>query len=359
MNRSKAYLTQESVADATRQLLVDRIVLQKERAALMHEDYGSLWQSIEDLAQAGGKFMRPYLLALSYAAASGKEDTQDILPALGAVELLHLTLLIHDDIIDRDTVRYGIRNIAGQRYDEYSSLVSYEHDREHFAYSAAILAGDLTLSLAHQLLAESQVSPEQLREATTTFNDGLFRVAGGELLDTESVFRGDKAASATLIAREKTASYSVCMPLKLGAALAGASFDHLAQLDKVGLLLGEAYQLQDDLLGIFGDESVTGKSADGDLREGKRTYMIEYFLDYATQNQRVELDRSFGVQDASLEDFEAGRAALKGSGAVAAVEAKIAQLTQSAQNEIIQLRWPTELAARLDDFAGRSVNRKM
>ena len=355
---TRSYPTQEIVAQTARRLLVERIAQQKARARAIHPDYESLWQSIEDLVQAGGKFMRPYLLALSYAASSDHDSLDDILPALGAVELLHVSLLIHDDIIDRDMVRYGIRNITGQRYDEYEPLVADGHDREHFAYSAAILAGDLTLSLAHQLLAESGVSAERLRSATETFNDGLFRVAGGELLDTESAFRGNAAADATLIAREKTASYSVCMPLKLGAALAGESAEHLEQLDRVGLLLGEAYQLQDDILGTFGEESVTGKSADGDLREGKRTYMIEYFFGHATDVQKAALQASFGVSDADEADFATARSVLRASGALEAALLRIDQLTDSAQAEIKHLGWPDACIERLVQLAKRSVHRQ-
>jgi len=358
MLRTLTHPTQAMIADTTRQLMVERIKSQQVRAALIHPDYESLWQLIDDFVQAGGKFMRPYLLALSYLASSGKESVDDILPALGAVELLSRSLLIHDDIIDRDDVRYGARNVSGQRSDEYQEIISDERDREHFAHSAAILAGDLTLSLAHQLLAECRVSADRLLEATYIFNEGIFRVAGGELLDTESSFRGQDAASATLIAREKTASYSVCMPLKLGAALAGEPSDRLEQLDRVGMLLGEAYQLQDDVLGTFGQESVTGKSVDSDLREGKQTYMIEYFSEHATDSQKQSLGRCLGVSEAASADFEAGRAALKESGALDAVELRIDSLIEAALGEIVQLGWPDEHIDSLADFAKRSVRRQ-
>ena len=352
------HITQQEIADRTRTFLSKRISAQIDRASLIHDDYASLWRSIESMVQTGGKYMRPYLLALSYKAADADAELDDIMPALGAIELLNLSLLIHDDIIDRDDVRYGIRNISGQRSDEYLTLIDDERDREHFAHSAALLAGDLTLSLAHQLLAECDVAPQILRNSTDIFYEGIFRVAGGELLDTESAFRGANRADTSLIAHEKTASYSVCLPLKLGAALASAPVGYLGQLDSIGSLLGEAYQLQDDILGTFGEETLTGKTVDGDLREGKRTYLIEYFYEHADDFEKAELECSFQVHDASNEDFERARRVLRSSGALAAVEERIDELTRIAISEIEQLGWPREFIDQLGQFAKKSTRRK-
>ena len=349
--------TQQEIADTTREFLLARVSQKAARAALVHKDYASLWYSIERLIGAGGKYIRPYLLALSYEATDPGADLEAIMPALGAVELLNLSLLIHDDIIDRDDVRYGVRNISGQRADEYLTLVEDERDREHFAHSAALLAGDLTLSLAHQLLAECRVGPSTLLNATEVFNEGIFRVAGGELLDTESAFRGTDAASPSLIAHEKTASYTMCLPLKLGAALAGAPMDHLGQLNDIGSLLGEAYQFQDDIIGTFGDEIITGKSVNSDLREGKRTYMIEYFDKHADAKQQAELAHGFQVHDASREDFDRARQALRDSGALEATEARIDELTRRALDEIEQLGWPGGSIDRLGQLAKKSTRR--
>jgi len=291
----------------------------RQQAGKISPHYEALWQAIEKLYSAGGKRLRPYLTLLSYQAFGGN-SLEAILPVAAAQELTHLALLIHDDIIDRDLIRYGVRNVTGQFIDAYSQIIKDEADRRHYAESAAILAGDLLLSEAYVLAGKSGV--EELHTA-------LFGVLGGGLLDTEAAFRPDRT-DPLAIAVQKTASYSFTGPLLTGANLAGATDEQHDTLRALAEQVGVGFQLQDDLIGVFGDEAITGKSADGDIREGKFTVLIEEFLAKADSSMQKEFNDLFGKRDASEGDIARARELLIKSGAKAAVEERISEYRTGA-----------------------------
>lgn len=292
------------------------------QAAQISPFYASLWQKIITLYAAGGKRLRPYLTLLAYQAFGG-QHLDRVIPAAAAQELLHQAMLIHDDVIDRDLVRYGVRNVTGQYDDEYDPLLKEVGERRHFAESAAILAGDLLISEAHAHVATSPIEPSQVAAAQHTLTAAIFHVVGGELLDTEASFRPNGAIDALTVATQKTASYSFVGPLTMGAILAGANDDQLSALKELGNSVGIAFQLRDDLIGIFGDETVTGKSTDGDLREGKRTLLIDEFHKRSDDAQKQEFNRHFGKADATEEEIQSLRDLLEVTGTRAAVESYI------------------------------------
>jgi geranylgeranyl diphosphate synthase type II len=267
---------------------------------------------------------------LTYEAFS-KKPPETILPAAAAAELLHMAMLVHDDIIDRDDIRYGVKNVTGEYLIHYEELIKDEADRRHYANSAAILAGDLLISEAYILITETKTNLAAIVAAQRLISKAMFHVIAGELLDTEASFRGKDAADPLLIAEEKTASYSFVSPFLMGATLAEASSQQQEILQKLGEQLGIGYQLRDDLLGIFGDETKTGKSTDSDIKEGKRTLLIEQFDTYATKAQQSEFSRIFGRQDISKEDTQRVKTLLIESGAKEAVEIQITALQQYTQ----------------------------
>ncbi|QQG50944.1 MAG: polyprenyl synthetase family protein [Candidatus Saccharibacteria bacterium] len=276
--------------------------------------YERLWQSIADIVSSGGKRLRPRMVLLAYEALGGRQP-QTLAPVAAAHELLHTSLLIHDDIIDRDTSRRGRKNINGLYEAFYQPYHLDQKDRVHYSYSAAILAGDLLLAAAHQLVIESSLNPRQKTTAMRFFSRGIFEVAGGELVDIESTFMPPESSSAIMIARYKTASYSFISPLLSGAALAGASSAQLDHLRLFAESLGVAFQLSDDLLGMFGDEKITGKSTDSDIREGKLTYLIEQYLALTPLESRATFTAAFHNTNASPEDTEALKRDIERSGA--------------------------------------------
>ncbi len=306
----------------------------KSQALEIGERYTLLWEAIESLALSGGKRFRPYMIMSAYSAYHPEGDVSDVLPAALAQELLHTAMLIHDDIIDRDTIRYGVKNVAGQYHDTYALHTQDEVERNHLSLSAALLAGDMLLSDAHSLLRTANRPEELINHAAEILSRSIFEVIGGELLDSEAAILPAGTIPAERIARYKTASYSFVSPLTIGATLAGAPHSEIVLLTDLSRHLGIGYQLCDDLLGIFGNESQTGKSTSTDIREGKRTVIIEQFDTLATDQQKERFYQLFHRMDATDDEVEEARALLIESGAQAAVQAHI-ELLQNKANDIV------------------------
>ncbi|MEO7364534.1 MAG: polyprenyl synthetase family protein [Candidatus Saccharimonadales bacterium] len=258
---------------------------QTRQAAEMHPSYQHLWQVITSQVMAGGKRLRPYALVLS-AEAYGARCTPQLIEVAMAWELLHVGLLMHDDIIDRDLLRHGQPNAIAAYLENYLPI-SDLNDRLHYAEAAAMLAGDLLLTAAPSLLASS-VNSQQLQQI---MHDATWQVIGGELLDLENGLL--EPINPQLIAQAKTASYSIVGPLKSGALSAGAPASELSMLSDLGLTLGTGFQLADDLL-VFDDISSTGKSADSDLIAGKRTSVIVEALSQLPTTDRLRLAALIG-----------------------------------------------------------------
>lgn len=349
-------LAEESALPLINSALDSFFTHSKEAATKIDPSYGQLWNNLHELIQSGGKRIRPQLTLMSYTAFGGK-DTAAIIPVAAAQELLHFSLLIHDDIIDRDYVRYGVPNIAGRYKLNYSQFTSSEEDLTHYAHSAAILGGDLMLSGAHQLIASSNLPGESIITAQQLLSIGIFEVAGGELLDTEFSFAPYKKGGALKVAEYKTASYSFVGPLLTGASLAGASAEQLNTLKDYAKHLGIAYQLADDLLGIFGDEQKTGKSTVSDILEGKRTYMIEKALESFSAAEQSTFMVIFGNPKATPLEVEAAKQLIESSGARRQTEEKITEYATKACSSLDTLNLPQSYHKVFQDLVTRVTKR--
>jgi geranylgeranyl diphosphate synthase type I len=272
-------------------------------SSALHPAYGSLWQALQTVSLAGGKRLRPYLMLLSYQAYGGR-GYRAVLPAACALELLHISLLVHDDIIDQDYIRHGQPNVAGLFRERYAGFPG-ARDVAHYADAAALLGGDLLLAGAHELVAASAAAAPRKLSVLQELDRTIFTVDGGELLDTESVMQPFDQVDPLQIAALKTAYYSCIAPLKVGALLAGAGQAEFRQLECFGTALGIAYQLADDLLGVYGDEAVTGKSIISDVREGKRTFLMAAALRLAGPADLRVLQAALG--NARLSPAQAAR----------------------------------------------------
>ena len=303
------------------------------QATQIDASYQQLWEVMYGLIRSGGKRLRPRLTLLAYEAFGGK-DTPAIVPVAAAQELLHFSLLVHDDIIDRDFVRYGSPNISGRYKTAYGHFIKDEAHATHYANAAALLGGDLMLAGAHELVGGSGLEGAQKSKALSLLSRSIFEVAGGELLDTESSFVPYSSGDALKIARYKSAGYSFVGPLVTGASLAGASTKQLAALRVYAVSLGVAYQLVDDILGVFGNEDETGKSTTGDIVEGKRTFMAEYALSHMNDAQTESFFKAFGNEHASWTDLQAVRDLLVESGARQEAERLIARYSEEAMQAI-------------------------
>jgi geranylgeranyl diphosphate synthase type I len=281
-------------------------------------------EALVDAAQ-GGKRLRGALVCWSYAAHAGPDArAEDVLGAAVAVELVHLSALVHDDIIDRSATRRGrpsthARFAAAHAASGASAQAAAEHGR-----NVAILLGDVLLAAAPEPLRRCRVRPDVLDRAQAALVRLQIEVMAGQFLDVDAAARrvGDPDRALT-IATLKSGRYSVSRPLELGALLAGADADVAARLLEVGDPLGVAFQLRDDLLGVFGDPAVTGKPAGSDLIEGKRTLLVAETL--------ARLGRDAGRDAGRSEDPQARDAFETALGGADLDHAAVAALTTTIE----------------------------
>jgi geranylgeranyl diphosphate synthase type I len=282
-------------------------------------------------AVAGGKRLRPAFAYWGWRAAGGSAEAPDaIIKAGAAIELVHASALVHDDVMDASATRRGYP--AAHHVFTQSRTTSVTAPlATRFGNSAAILLGDLLLSWSDELLCEADVKPSRLAEARRYFDKLRTEVVAGQYLDVlAQTTAGHSPADAMRVVRYKSAKYTVERPLQFGAALAKASPELLRALSSYGVPLGEAFQLRDDILGVFGETSLTGKPSGDDIREGKRTLLMARAYGKATPAQRAVLDQYVGNPALDEAGVDAVQQVLRDTGAVAAVETVIAELTHAA-----------------------------
>ncbi|MGH3794460.1 MAG: polyprenyl synthetase family protein [Pseudonocardiaceae bacterium] len=293
--------------------------------------------SLTDFVLGGGKRIRPTFAWWGWRGAGGSPDDPDagaVLRAVSSLELIHACALVHDDIMDDSTTRRGAPTVhvdfaARHRASQWLGTP------ERFGSAVAILLGDVALAWADDMLRGAGLQPDQLRRAHAVWQAMRTELLGGQYLDVLTQASGDEAAEAALrIDRYKTAAYTVERPLHLGAAIGGADPVLVQAYRRFGADIGVAFQLRDDLLGLFGDPGVTGKPAGDDLREGKRTLLLACGLHTVDRQRRTsdaDLLRS-AIGDPQLDEdtVTAVRELLVELGAVAEVERRITELTDSA-----------------------------
>ncbi|WP_299166580.1 polyprenyl synthetase family protein [uncultured Arthrobacter sp.] len=246
----------ELVEDAIQRFFIDA----KLRAVSVNATYLGLWEALER-ATAGGKRSRPRLVMLAYRQLGGA-DFPSAAQLAASYELLHSALIIHDDVIDRDFVRRGNPNVSGHYRNRALRAGVPSAPAEHAGVSAGVLAGDLALSGAFRLLRSIDASVAVRRRLDEILDDAIFCSVGGEVLDIEFSRTADMPSleDITKTAHQKTSVYSFEAPLQAGAVLACAPEPAVAALTSFGRYAGIAYQVADDVLGVFGKESRTGKT---------------------------------------------------------------------------------------------------
>lgn len=283
------------------------------RARQYGPSYVQLWRELRQNT-VGGKLFRPRMVMASYEGLGGGDNEQQAVWVAASFELLHAALIVHDDVIDRDFVRRGQLNISGSYRDRALANGASMAEAEHRGMSAAVVAGDLALFYSYRLIDRSGVVGESRSRLLELIDDALFASAAGELLDLD--YSGSIAIptveSILTMARLKTAVYSFEGPLKAGAVLAGASPRVVEALGDFGREVGTAYQIVDDLLGVFGDPSETGKSTSSDLREGKRTVLVAHAAETSLWSEIVPF---FGSPELSELEADGLRLMLDRSGA--------------------------------------------
>ncbi|MCI0155907.1 polyprenyl synthetase family protein [Leifsonia shinshuensis] len=352
----------ETVADAIESdlLLVEHefsafLAARRAEAAGYGDGYVRLWQSVTESAR-GGKRLRPRLVLTAYHGLNGGGNRSDAVQTALAFELLHTAFLLHDDVIDGDTVRRGRPNVAGEFSADALFRGADEPRARLWGQSAAILAGDLLLHAATQRVARL-TTPEPSRSLILDlFERAVFVTAAGELADVglAAGLSDGRIDDVLAMTEEKTAEYTVAAPLAAGAALARADPELRDLLAGYGRLVGTAFQLGDDLLGVFGEEAVTGKSASSDLRQGKQTSLIAFARG---TREWPAIQPLLGHPDLSAAEAAAAGAALERCGARAFVNSLIATHVAAAIATLDSPLVPADLAATLARLAHSCVGR--
>jgi geranylgeranyl diphosphate synthase type I len=320
--------------------------------------------ALSDFALRGGKRLRPTFAWWAWRAAGGEPDgprAEAVLHAVSALELIQACALVHDDIMDASELRRG-RPTVHVRFTEAHRAGSWLGEPERFGTAAAILLGDLALAWADDLF-ESAVLDEGMRAgARAPWQAMRAEMFAGQYLDVLAQAEGDESEERALgVARLKTAAYTVERPLHLGVAFAGADLDTVTAVRTFGTDIGVAFQLRDDLLGMYGDTELTGKPAGDDLREGKRTLLMAVGLDHARRAGRPAdadvLRGALGDPDLGPETLERVRGLLVEVGAVAELERRIDTLTSSALTALDGAGLAEPGVTRLRDLAVAATRR--
>ncbi len=313
------------------------------------EELSPLTDALSELV-AGGKRLRPAFCFWGFRGAGG-EDGEAIVDAGAALELFQACALIHDDVMDGSDTRRG-QPAVHRRFASLHRSEGWAGDPEAFGMGAAILLGDLCLSWSDELLSGSGLPPDRLQAGRRVFDEMRTELMGGQYLDLLEQARGGGSVERALrVARYKSAKYTIEKPLHLGAALAGAPQEVLDGYSGYGLPLGEAFQLRDDVLGVFGDPSVTGKPAGDDLREGKRTALIAMAMESATPAQAAVVRRHLGDPHLSAEGVTRLREVIQETGALSRVEALIDELMDDALAALQAAPVADEARAELERLA--------
>ncbi|WP_214321151.1 polyprenyl synthetase family protein [Nonomuraea sediminis] len=312
--------TREITADVRRRV-DDRLAafLDAHPVPVAHPGVAEGYRLLHEFVTCGGKRIRPILCYWGWRGAGGDDDCAAI-TAGAALELYHAGLLIHDDVIDGSVLRRG-------RPTVHRALA---RRGEVFGHAAAILLGAQVQAWADELLSE--VADPRVR---ALFDLMRAEVLAGQYLDILAHHREDPGVEQALtVIRFKTAKYTVERPLQIGGALAGAGPEVLAAYSRFGLPLGEAFQLRDDVLGVFGEPAATGKPNLDDLREGKQTVLIAHAAAGCTPAQRRELRLWHGNPALDEEHAATLRQIIAETGALAHVESMIELLVEKAIREL-------------------------
>lgn len=281
------------------------------------------------LVLSGGKRLRAAFMYYGYIAANGTEE-EKILDAALSVEFIHAFLLMHDDIIDRDDMRHGVTTLH-RYYADMGQLFFPEKDTEHFGNAMGIIIGDMLGAFGNDIIFRSDFPGELKFQALSKLQDIVSYTVIGQARDVYMEYKGEASEEEILsMYRNKTAKYTVEGPLHLGGILAGASQALLDGLTAYAIPLGIAFQIQDDILGLYGSAERIGKPVGSDIEEGKVTLLVSRALRDGTTEQQVRIKTILALGERLTErEGEEFRELIRTTGALAGTQ-------QLAQEYIIE-----------------------
>ncbi len=344
-----------AITDQLRRYLHDR----RERAAYIGSDFDVLIAALQEFVLSGGKRLRPAFAYWGWRAVAATEPDPDVLLLFSALELLHACALVHDDVIDCSATRRG-RPTAHIQFAALHRERNWGGSPEDFGTSAAILLGDLALSWADDIVFAADLSRDARRRVQPVWADIRTEVMAGQYLDiVAEASAAESIASAMNVDIFKTACYTVTRPLQLGAAAAADRPDVQAAFGQFGTDLGVAFQLRDDVLGVFGDPEVTGKPSGDDLRSGKRTVLLAEAVELADKSDPRAANLLRTSIGTALTDAQVGelRDVIEAVGALAAAEHRIDTLSRRALDTLAAAPIDAAAKAGLSELANVATNR--
>ncbi|GAA3975697.1 polyprenyl synthetase family protein [Actinomadura viridis] len=311
-----------------------------------------------DALLTGGKRLRPAFCYWGWHAAGGRDRRDGIVAAAASLELLQASALIHDDVMDSSDTRRGQPSVH-RRFQSLAREQDWSGATETFGEGTAILLGDLCLAWSSEMYETSGVDGEHIARGREVYNLMRTEVMCGQYLDLLEGVRGSGTVEAALrVVEFKSAKYTIERPLHLGAALAGGTPEVTAALREYGRPLGIAFQLRDDVLGVFGDPAETGKPAGDDLREGKRTVLIAQTLERASPAQAAVLERLLGDPGLDRAGVDELREIIEGTGGLAACEAMIDRYAENAAKALGDASISGESRIALEELAVAATTRQ-
>jgi geranylgeranyl diphosphate synthase type I len=314
--------------------------------------------TIESFVLGGGKRLRPAFAYWGYRGAGGI-DSDEVTAAVAALEFVQASALIHDDVMDASDTRRG-EPAVHRRFERMHTDHGWEGAPAAFGAGAAILIGDLCLTWSDELLRSSGLDVAAQLRARPVFDLMRTEVIAGQYLDVHAQATADSSLQrASTVARYKSAKYTVERPLLIGAAIADASLDIQDAYTGYGLPLGEAFQLRDDILGVFGDPAQTGKPAGDDLREGKRTYLVAAAFAVADPPTLAALRDGLGDPHLDEAGVQRLRDIIVSTGALTRTEERIGYLTDAALTALDRVSLTSDADKMLADLAQVATRRSL
>jgi geranylgeranyl diphosphate synthase, type I len=303
-----------------------------------------------------GKLLRGILALFAYQMYGGT-DTHSVLPASAAIELTQSMLLIHDDIMDNDEIRRGHPAVFAQY--KHAAQKNNFNNPLLYGQSMGMCLGDMNIFLAHELFATCSSQSHIIKKLITTYSQEITLTCIGQMIDVHYSHAKDEPTQQDIMAmyRYKTAHYTFVMPLKIGAILAEQPDNILHQLELLGEDLGLIFQIKDDELGLFGDESQTGKPIGNDIRENKKTLLRTLLFQKVTNDEKLYLGKTFGNNDITLKEIDEIKSLVEKYNIHTSLNEQMKTLEKRITEQLERLTINPEYKQMLQEFIAYNITR--
>jgi len=362
---SRPHPLDEQLVERVQAALTEYLAERRADAAAVHLRFAEAADALREFVLLGGKRVRPTFAWWGWRGAGGHPDDElagQVLVAVSALELVQASALVHDDLIDASDTRRG-RPTVHVSFAAQHRAGDWLGTEDRYGMAAAVLLGDLALAWADDMLHGAELPEPAMRRVRPVWAAMRTELVGGQFLDLFGQVSGDDTAETAMrVNRFKTAAYTVERPLLVGAALAGGSDRLVHAYRQFGADIGIAFQLRDDLLGVFGDPEVTGKPAGDDLREGKRTLLMALAMRTARERRDqaafTALTEALGDPELDAAGVDRVRQVLRQLGTADQLERRIEQLTKSALTALSLAEVAEPAATRLPELAHAATRRR-